>query len=316
MISRFDSGDSFDEAAALFSASYDLPRFVSSPSAKRFTWSARVTGDARLTFRSIRFMANVETTFGLDGQYVVLWVREGELVMESSRSFVEFPIGIPVILPDSRSPMRVRGTDLDLSLVQIDASFLRGVAEELDDVSFLSFRPGPPESAHALKAWRRTIDLAAVVVMDPDAAPNSLLREEMSRLVALAMMTTFPYESTARAPGSGGIEPDSVRVAIEYANQNAHLPIGPSDLAGAAGLSARSLQTALRRYRDTTPSALIQGVRLQRVNTELANADFGTTSVAAVAHTWGFVHLGRFAGSYRRLFGESPNETLRRRPPA
>jgi AraC-like DNA-binding protein len=31
-----------------------------------------------------------------------------------------------------------------------------------------------------------------------------------------------------------------------------------------------------------------------------------------VALYYGFAHLGRFAGEYRKAFGESPSETLRR----
>jgi AraC-like DNA-binding protein len=34
-------------------------------------------------------------------------------------------------------------------------------------------------------------------------------------------------------------------------------------------------------------------------------------SVTAVAMNFGFFHLGRFATSYRKRFGESPSETLR-----
>lgn len=32
-----------------------------------------------------------------------------------------------------------------------------------------------------------------------------------------------------------------------------------------------------------------------------------------VAYRWGFNHLSRFAADYRRLFGEVPSQTLRRR---
>lgn len=314
MISTYVSGDDFDEAAALFSADYDLPTFVGVPSEKKFFWSARSTGDERMTLRSNRFLANMDTTYGLDEEFVVEWARGGETVLESASTTLEFPLGLPIMLPDSRSTMRLRGTDLDMSVVQIDAAYLRGIADEMDDVAFLDFHAAPPISAHALNAWRRTIDLVADVALDPAVPVNSLLRAEMSRLVAIAMLTTFPFRSVARARGIRGNEPDSVRAAIEYARQNAHLPIGPADLAAAVGLSARSLQAAIRRHRETTPSALIQAVRLERVRAELQAAESNASSVTDIARAWGFTHLGRFAGSYRKLFGESPSETLRSRP--
>jgi AraC-like DNA-binding protein len=34
--------------------------------------------------------------------------------------------------------------------------------------------------------------------------------------------------------------------------------------------------------------------------------------VTRTALAFGFAHLGRFSASYRRMFGETPSETLRR----
>ena len=51
--------------------------------------------------------------------------------------------------------------------------------------------------------------------------------------------------------------------------------------------------------------------RLQQVRRRLLDAAPGET-VTSLATQWGFFHLGRFSGLYRRQFGESPSETLRR----
>ena len=50
---------------------------------------------------------------------------------------------------------------------------------------------------------------------------------------------------------------------------------------------------------------------LQRVREELLNGS--GSNVASVALRWGFEHMGRFANQYRRAFGETPSQTLRRR---
>jgi AraC-like DNA-binding protein len=53
--------------------------------------------------------------------------------------------------------------------------------------------------------------------------------------------------------------------------------------------------------------------RLERARDQLAVAlpSDGIT-VTEVAERWGFGHLGNFSGSYRKRFGESPSQTLRR----
>ena len=51
--------------------------------------------------------------------------------------------------------------------------------------------------------------------------------------------------------------------------------------------------------------------RMTLARTALLRADASTT-ITAVALNFGFVQLGRFAVSYRSLFGESPRATLAR----
>jgi transcriptional regulator GlxA family with amidase domain len=52
--------------------------------------------------------------------------------------------------------------------------------------------------------------------------------------------------------------------------------------------------------------------RFEKVREALARAQPGE-SVATIAMSWGFSHLGRFSVEYRRRFGESPSNTLERR---
>jgi AraC-like DNA-binding protein len=314
MVSFHVFGDSFEQAAESFSANYDLPRFVSVPSLKKFSWSSRAAGGDIMTLRSNQFMADMDTTIGSDEEIIVQWARSGQATLSSSRSTVDFDVGLPIMLPNARLTMRLRAVDPDMSVVHINPDFVRTVAEELEEVRFLAFHVAPPVSVSALKNWRRTVELVAAVMLDPHASPGSLLlNAQMSRLIAIAMLTTFPYDFIERKVGAAGAEPSGVREALDFIDLNAHLPIGPADIAAAVGMSVRSLQYALRRHRETTATALIRTTRLQRVREELQAAEPRSGSVTATARTWGFVQLGRFAGNYRTMFGESPSTTLRRR---
>ena len=90
---------------------------------------------------------------------------------------------------------------------------------------------------------------------------------------------------------------------------NATKPIGLTDVAAATGVSARALQLAFRRFRDTTPMARLRALRLELAREDLARDGATVTSVAVAC---GFGSLGRFAADYKARFGEPPSETLRR----
>jgi AraC-like DNA-binding protein len=42
----------------------------------------------------------------------------------------------------------------------------------------------------------------------------------------------------------------------------------------------------------------------------LRSADPAHTTVAAIAHRWGFTHLGRFAAAHKKKFGNTPVQAL------
>jgi transcriptional regulator GlxA family with amidase domain len=84
-----------------------------------------------------------------------------------------------------------------------------------------------------------------------------------------------------------------------------------ADLARAAGVSPRTVFRAAARHLGGPPMTQIRRSRLRQVRCRLLAAAPGET-VTSAAMDGGFFHLGRFSTFYRRHFGESPSETLRR----
>ena len=82
------------------------------------------------------------------------------------------------------------------------------------------------------------------------------------------------------------------------------------ELCAALGVSERALQYAFRAYVDMSPLAYLRLCRLNRVRAVLRAAEPHSTRVTDIAMRFGFLHLGRFAQEYRRLFAESPSATL------
>jgi hypothetical protein len=58
----------------------------------------------------------------------------------------------------------------------------------------------------------------------------------------------------------------------------------------------------------------LRDLRLRGIHVELVRAAPGTATVESVAYGWGMLHMGRFAAAYRRKFGETPSQTLKRPP--
>jgi len=108
--------------------------------------------------------------------------------------------------------------------------------------------------------------------------------------------------------------PDRQRLARRAAFRLHDAAESPATLAEvAAGLQTtlRTLETGFRETFGVSPRHFRHCVRMQRARDELRIARDGAT-VGAIATRHGLLHLGRFSVDYRKTFGESPAETLRR----
>ena len=111
-------------------------------------------------------------------------------------------------------------------------------------------------------------------------------------------------------------EPAWVRVAVDHLRRHCALLPSIDDIAGAAGVSRRTLLRGFRRHRGSSPTRMLRDLRFQGVHDALLAARQGTATVADIATQWGFCEFGRFALEYRRRFGEKPSMTLQRTAPA
>lgn len=84
------------------------------------------------------------------------------------------------------------------------------------------------------------------------------------------------------------------------------------DIANALNVPLRTLQGTVRQELGVTPSERLHEVRLDLAQARLLAADPAVSTVTEIAAGCGFLHLGRFAGSYHAAFGEYPSATLRR----
>jgi AraC-like DNA-binding protein len=175
-------------------------------------------------------------------------------------------------------------------------------------VRLLSHRPHSRAAAHQLS---KTIAYLDQVLPNPVVQASPLALASVSQLLASSALAAFP--NTAETEGDGyDARPPTVRRAMAFIESNLDQAITIADIATAAGVTVRAVQTAFRRHLGTSPLAQLRLLRLAQVHSELQGADPATHTVAEVAARWGFHHHGRMAAAYLERYGELPSTTLAR----
>ena len=117
-------------------------------------------------------------------------------------------------------------------------------------------------------------------------------------------------QETSRSVGRM-VHPRGVRRALAAMRTNLGREWSAADLAAVAGVSPRTLQRQFKVFLGKTPGAALQDIRFERARRELLQG-LSSTKVAGIALHSGFTHLGRFSTDYRRRYGETPSQTLKR----
>jgi len=162
-------------------------------------------------------------------------------------------------------------------------------------------------------SWRRLIRLlCSELEFESSLFYEPLMAEQVRCSVLSGLLLSLPhrYHEELTSPAGAG-PPRAIRRVVDTIQNEPERPFTVTDLARVANMSVRSLQEGFRRHVGTAPMTYLQEVRLVRAHEALRRADPVRMTVAAVAHRWGFAHLGRFASAYRSRFGESPSATLR-----
>ena len=87
-------------------------------------------------------------------------------------------------------------------------------------------------------------------------------------------------------------------------------PVRIGQLPHIAGVSERTLRNAFYQVHGLSPKQFDLRERLQHARRALCDRAPSCT-VTSVASEYGFFEFGRFSATYRRMFGESPSQTIR-----
>jgi AraC family ethanolamine operon transcriptional activator len=207
---------------------------------------------------------------------------------------------------------------VSLGMVVLPLSALRQWAEALDWPGFAgellpssNVHPLHRPTANTLRRYiRRLFTLAE---RDPDRLrlPSSqrLVREDLIPLLLEALITG-PSQRILRPPARIEIVKDVQRWLLDHPME----PVTLADLCREAHASRRTLIQGFQDHLGMGPMAYVKLVRLHGIRRLLLQAEPGEIRIGALADMWGFHNPGHFAADFRRVFGESPRETLQRSP--
>jgi AraC-like DNA-binding protein len=177
----------------------------------------------------------------------------------------------------------------------------------------IAFDASLPLNSNAAQDWVRLLRTVQRQLVSPD----SLIRHSLvlaplveSLIHGFLLVANHPYRESLAAPARPG-RPAAVRDAMALIEAGPHLPLTTSSLAMQCHVSVRTLQEGFRRHLDMSPMEYVRVVRLRRAHSDLRSAHPSHTTVAAIAHRWGFTHLGRFATAHKKMYGETPHQALR-----
>lgn len=159
-------------------------------------------------------------------------------------------------------------------------------------------------------------DLACLLARQV-AHAEPLVRQEIiggqlwhSMLAHLLAAAEHPYRAELLDPRPPYRTPH-VKKVVDKLRESPGNRYSAGDLAAIAGVAVRTLQDAFKSQLGMSPMEYLREVRLERAHADLLVADPASSTVDAVAHRWGFAHLGRFAADYGRRYGVPPSATLR-----
>ena len=200
------------------------------------------------------------------------------------------------------------------SVVMPDASWIAAV----DDVQSTSLPPDAAGAQIVRLSSQQSENLKAQARMLAESGTSNGgiaehfeadLQDYIADLAEAAAGERNTYVALDRSPRTRQRQANAAR---DHILSNLQRPIAASQLPSIVGASRRQLEYAFHDAFGLGPREFIHVTRLNEIRRELlARRDDGVT-VTEVAFAWGINHLGRFAASYRQLFGESPAETLAR----
>ncbi|WP_373019740.1 helix-turn-helix domain-containing protein [Thiomicrorhabdus sp.] len=199
--------------------------------------------------------------------------------------------------------------DFNIYGIVLESSFLNNIAElqglELRELDVFK---SPVIELEPRKLESLKYNLAEVL----GANSNRMASHIKEDILVSSLLQAFPDHPTRKKSlPSYKHRKEVVERVKAYIQTHQQLPVTMTELCQIAYVSRRTLQYSFETILGYSPLKFLRMTRLNQVRRALKNAPQDST-VVEIAEMWGFTHAGQFSADYKKLFGESPSETLRK----
>jgi AraC-like DNA-binding protein len=171
--------------------------------------------------------------------------------------------------------------------------------------------PQPALMSRLLNLHKAADNLAATA---PDVLAHPEVAKAMEQELVRAMIGCLTDPDPVRSSRSSHERLPVMQRFEQLLEANRDEPLYLTEICAAIGVTDRTLRLHCQEHLGMSPHRYLWLRRMNLARRALALADGTATTVTEIANDHGFGELGRFAVSYRKLFGELPSATLRRPP--
>lgn len=148
----------------------------------------------------------------------------------------------------------------------------------------------------------------------PDILAHPQVANALEQELVRVMVACMTDPAMADAPRIGDRRLPVMQRFERMIEANQGEPLYVTEVCAAIGVTDRTLRLHCQEYLGMSPHQYLWLRRMHLARRALTLADRKIKTVTEIANDYGFGELGRFAVTYRKLFGESPSTTLNRAP--
>ena len=218
-----------------------------------------------------------------------------------------------ITFPDDRELFSTMGAGVEMLTISIDQAQVDSLLEKWELSPESVFSAPRTEALSAERYWqlRQDLGLMTEFMLEHGQHPDfsSISRGLYEKLLEQMLEPLQQCPDSPRV--SKALAAKRVKVATDYILSKLGEPLTVIEICSYLRCSRRSLEQDFRQYAGTSPKQFIQLIRLTHCRQSLLAAAPDAT-VQHIAGQLGFWHMGEFARIYRRVFRETPSQTLKR----